>query len=475
MVALYPFNQRYTFPLHSTTSADESLALCVRGLDKGNHIYPSPQDRLKQALLRGRRSFYRKFWALHASSLNIKRGEAFGIIGANGSGKSTLLQIIAGILTSTSGVSKVSGWVAAFLELGSGFNPDFSGWEKVFLNATILSLSNEEMEQRYDEIAAIAAIGPIGPFIEQPVKTHSSGMRLRLAIAVAIHVDADIPNVDETLVVRDEAFQRTCFSRIEAFQRRGGTILFVSHAPAAIVELCNRAILLDRVEMPMDCVPKRVIATYHKQAYAKPAKAEKIRQSLRDEAVGIAAHPDKCQLKADPDLDVAKESEFFNPDMKPESTVYYEPRGAHNVDTHVFTSDGRQVNGLVARERYVFSFRVKFDRDIYRIQFGMLLKTLSGLELGGAESSINGEDVPFAAAGKEVQVAISFQCLLLYGTYFLDASVLELVDEEVIFLDRHVGTMMFKVRGLEDSIATEKVDFCISADMTTVSSERQYV
>jgi lipopolysaccharide transport system ATP-binding protein len=222
----------------------------VRNLSKSFPIYASPADRLKQFVfpriqrLFGLKvkSYYRTFNALSDVSFEIKRGETVGLIGRNGAGKSTLLQIICGTLFPTSGSVEIKGRIAALLELGSGFNPEFTGLENIYLNATILGLSNEEIEQRIDRIIAFA---DIGDFIEQPVKTYSSGMMVRLAFSVAIHVEPDILIVDEALSVGDAYFQAKCAKMMQNIIASGSTVLFVSHDIASVKSLCNRALLLD--------------------------------------------------------------------------------------------------------------------------------------------------------------------------------------------------------------------------------------
>ena len=217
------------------------IAISVADVSKRYQIYDAPSDRLKQMLTRARKQYFREFSALKNISFEVRKGETVGIIGRNGSGKSTLLQIICGTLNPTGGTLHTRGRIAALLELGAGFNPDFTGRENVYMNAAILGLSKLEIEQRFDDIAAFA---DIGEFIEQPVKSYSSGMSVRLAFAVAINVDAQILIIDEALSVGDELFQRKCFSRIEAIRAQGATILFVSHSGGTIIELCDRAILL---------------------------------------------------------------------------------------------------------------------------------------------------------------------------------------------------------------------------------------
>ncbi len=214
----------------------------VRDLGRVYHLYDNPRDRLKQAFLWGRRQLYREFWAVRGVSFDLAAGEAFGIIGRNGSGKSTVLQMVAGTIDPTEGSCEVRGTAAALLELGSGFNPEFSGRENVFLNGALLGLSRREIERQYDEIVDFAEIGD---FIDQPVKTYSSGMVVRLAFAVQICVQPELLIIDEALSVGDIFFQQKCFKKIHEALDRGTALLFVSHDAASIRSLCKRALLLD--------------------------------------------------------------------------------------------------------------------------------------------------------------------------------------------------------------------------------------
>lgn len=219
------------------------IAIKVKDLSKCYQVYQRPSDRLKQMLSFGRKKYYREFWALKQTSFEIRKGETVGIIGRNGSGKSTLLQLICGTVTPTTGFVETKGLVSALLELGAGFNPEFSGRENVVLNAAILGISSNTIKSRMNEILEFSELGE---FLDQPVKTYSSGMYSRLAFSIAIHVEPEILIVDETLAVGDARFVAKCMKRIKELQSKGVTILFVSHDVTSIRTLCERAIWLDR-------------------------------------------------------------------------------------------------------------------------------------------------------------------------------------------------------------------------------------
>lgn len=229
--------------------SSEDMVLSVKNVSKCFEMYEKPVYRLYQTLCAGKKKFYKEFWALRDINFEIRRGECVGIIGKNGAGKSTLLQIITGTLAATTGTVELKGRVAALLELGSGFNPEFTGRENVYLNGAILGLSKEEIDQRYDEILAFA---DIGEFIDQPVKTYSSGMMVRLAFAVQVMVDPDVLIVDEALAVGDAAFQRKCYARMDALQESGTTILFVTHDTETVKQRCTRVVLLSGGHVAFD-------------------------------------------------------------------------------------------------------------------------------------------------------------------------------------------------------------------------------
>ncbi|HMQ13173.1 MAG TPA: ABC transporter ATP-binding protein, partial [Candidatus Competibacter phosphatis] len=242
----------------SDRSIEEQFVIEVNEVGKCYQIYEKPQDRLKQMLWRGRRRYYHEFWALRSMSFTVRRGQTVGVIGRNGSGKSTLLKMLCGTLAPTTGTLAVRGRVAALLELGTGFNPEFTGRENVYLNAAILGLDDAEIECYLPEILAFA---DIGEFIDQPVKTYSSGMAVRLAFSVAAHVRADILVIDEALAVGDMFFVQKCMRFLRKFQEHG-TLFFVSHDTAAVVNLCDYALWLEQGQVRESGPAKEVCEHY---------------------------------------------------------------------------------------------------------------------------------------------------------------------------------------------------------------------
>ncbi|PSV19658.1 ABC transporter ATP-binding protein, partial [Photobacterium kishitanii] len=242
-----------------------NIAISVNNVSKRYEMYNAPHHRLLQMVSLGKKQYFKPFWALNNISFDIKKGETVGILGRNGSGKSTLLQIIAGTLTPTSGCVEVNGKLAALLELGSGFNPEFTGRENVYLNGAILGFTHGEMDAKFDEIVKFA---DIGEHIEQPVKTYSSGMYVRLAFAVQACIKPDILIVDEALSVGDEKFQRKCFDYIESLRKGGCSILIVTHSTATVEKFCQRAILIHKGDVQGIGEAKEIVDQYYALLYS---------------------------------------------------------------------------------------------------------------------------------------------------------------------------------------------------------------
>jgi lipopolysaccharide transport system ATP-binding protein len=457
--------------------SSDDFAIRVQGLSKCYQIYDTPKDRLKQMLVprlqqiigKQPKQYFREFKALHDVSFEIKKGETVGIIGRNGSGKSTLLQMICGTLFPTSGSVQTNGRVAALLELGSGFNPEFTGRENVYMNAAVLGLSKEEVDVRFEDIAAFA---DIGQFIEQAVKTYSSGMMVRLAFAVAINVNPEILIVDEALSVGDELFQRKCFSRIEAIRASGATILFVSHSGAQIVELCDRAVLIDSGEKLAVGLPKPIVGYYQKLLYAPADKCDEIRKEIlltTNWQQGELIDNDQCKSAS---LELLSPDDFFDPHLRPQSTIIYEERGAAISLPQLHNLAGELVNCLQSGKVYRYEYTVQFTTAVENVLFGMLIKTISGVELGGATSapSIKKALQP-VATGSKFRVEFRFQCNLNPGIYFINAGVYGIKNGEEMYLHRILDACIFRVLPRTDSLASGLVDFGCKHEIHACSIE----
>lgn len=442
------------------------LAIHARGLSKVYPVYAKPHHRLAEALDPRRDGrWHHDFHALRPLDLEIRRGETIGIVGRNGSGKSTLLQLICGTLAPTTGNVEVSGRVAALLELGAGFNPDFTGRENAYLNGAVLGVGRAQMEARFDDIAAFA---DIGEFMDQPVKSYSSGMYVRLAFAVAINVTPDILVVDEALSVGDEAFQRKCFARIERIREKGATILFVSHSAGTVVELCDRAMLLEHGELLAQGRPRGIVARYQKMLYAPDDAAERIRAEIRAEYAAasgqaVAAHEEVAASQGGapvvaPLSDAVRDEARWDAGLVPSSTVVYENRGARIVDPHVETLRGERVNVLVPGDEYVYRYDVEFDRTLARVRCGMMMRSITGVDIAGCASSLPENALPVVENGARLQARFRFRCMLAPGAYFANAGVLAESGEGEDYVDRRIDVAMFRVMPRNDRLATGLVD-----------------
>jgi lipopolysaccharide transport system ATP-binding protein len=437
------------------------VAIQLRNVSKAYEIYKQPSDRLKQMVIGDRKKLYKEFWAIKQVDLDIYKGEAVGIVGRNGSGKSTLLQVICGTLKPTQGSVRVNGRIAALLELGSGFNKEFTGRENVYMNATILGLSQEEVADRYDRIAAFA---DIGEFIDQPAKTYSSGMYMRLAFAVAINVDPDILVIDEALAVGDEAFKRKCFSRIEEIRKSGSTILFVSHSVNNVIELCDRAILMDRGKRLLTSDPKTVASKYQKLAFAPANSIDSVRSEIAqlektEEDCTLASANTKATLASAARKEDESDIEAFDPNLKPQSTVEYIPQGARITNARILNKSGQQVNILKSGVQYTYTYDINIFTSATNIRCGMLLKTTSGVELGGMSTHPTGQGLDFVTDGTTLKAAFKFTAILTPGTYFLNAGLKGWTEEGEVYLHRLLDAVMFRIEPYPNRTTTGYIDF----------------
>jgi lipopolysaccharide transport system ATP-binding protein len=368
--------------------------------------------------------------------------------------------LICGILTPTNGNIQANGRIAALLELGSGFNPEFTGQENVYMNGSVLGLTKEEIDFRFQDIVQFA---DIGSFIYQPTKTYSSGMLMRLAFSVAINVEPHILVVDEALSVGDELFQRKCFSRIEKIKKNGTTIMLVSHSGGTIIELCDKGILLDSGEKLTMGDPKDIIGKYQKLIYAPPDQREQIRDDIqKNDTSSTSCAIVKENIKRNKCIQYGIE-EYFDPNLKPQSTIVFEPRGAYLMSPEILTLDGKKVNYLRRGGFYKYSYKVRFEKSANSVRFAMLIKTLSGMEIGGAVSSTLEQSIAYVQAGMVIDVEFCFVCNLNPGLYFMNAGVTGVHDNEETYLHRMLDFYMFKVMPEPGSTATSIVDFgCVA-------------
>lgn len=430
----------------------------VVDLSKIYRLYHRPMDRVWRLLGLGRGRRVEEVYALKDVSLAVNRGETLGILGRNGSGKSTLLQIICGTLAPTSGQVEVEGRISALLELGAGFNPEFTGRENVYMNAALLGIRKQVMDELFHKVVAFSELADV---VDHQVKTYSSGMFVRLAFAVAVCVDPEILVVDEALAVGDEAFQRKCFARIQEIREKGGTILLVTHSTAAVMELCDRALLLDEGDLLADGEPKLVCAEYQKYIFAPPEQ----RRRLRDELWGLGPGrgpeeaPGQARVSlADPAGKTGQE-DSFDPGLAPKSTVSYEENGASIVDVWIEAAGRRRVNVLLRGREYQAVSRVRFGRSAQQVRAGVLLKTTTGFELGGLLSHARGSEVPQVAAGEVREFVFPFCCRLASGTYFFNTGVVEVVASEEVYMHRLVDAGMFRVLPEKGGCVAGIVDF----------------
>lgn len=364
-------------------------------VSKSYSIYAAPGDRLKELATLNRRRFHSDYWALRDVSFEVGRGETFCIVGENGSGKSTLLQICTGILQPSSGTATVNGRVAALLELGSGFNQEFSGRDNVYLNGAILGLSKKEMERRFPEIAAFAEIGD---FIEQPVKTYSSGMIVRLAFAVAIHLDPEVLVVDEALSVGDIYFRQRCMRKVHELRARGVTILFVSHATADVKTLGDRAMWLEHGRMMAIGQTDLVVTKYLAAMNAKDA------QYVAHDIQGL----DRTEH--------APPAEII--ERIPNIDHRFGDGRAEVIGIAVCDESGRDLAMLDSTATAVVRISVRAKANLDRPIVGFMLRNHLGVDFAGTNTARERHPMPPLPAGEVATVDFYIDLPTLYASNF---------------------------------------------------------
>lgn len=435
--------------------SSNNTAIQVNNLSKCYFIYERSQDRLKQYIYprlqkifsKQPSSYYREFWALKDVSFEVRKGETVGIIGRNGSGKSTLLQLICGTLTPTSGTVETKGRVAALLELGSGFNPEFTGRENVYMNGAVLGLSKEEVDTRFDEIITFA---DIGEFVDQPVKTYSSGMVVRLAFAVSACVEPDVLIVDEALAVGDAKFQAKCFRRFEELVARGTTILFVTHSTEQVVRHCDWSMLLDKGQIVMCGQSRDVVNTYMDMLFG----VERIKQNpdLNMQSKQIT---ESEQIITRSELDKFEKRAGYN-----QYEYRWGNREAEIIDYCISSAGNQNIASVETGQAMLINVWVRFHQRVENPIYGLIIKTPDGILVFASNSRdfANGPLVFPVEPG--VVYRVDFMLLNQYlgsGEYLLSFGVADGRGGEIIPLDRrydavclHVANRLSRACGLTD-------------------------
>jgi len=417
------------------------IAISVHNLSKTYRIFEHPGERLKQLLAFGRKRYHKEFAALKNVSFNVQKGEVLGIVGCNGSGKSTLLQLVCGILKPTSGSVEVHGRISALLELGAGFNPEFTGRENVYFQGALIGLSEQEIDDRFDDIASFA---DIGEFINQPVRTYSSGMFVRLAFATAVHVDADILVVDEALAVGDAGFRSRCFQRIGKLRNAGCTVLFVSHSMEQVSRLCGKVLLLDQGEMLLAGPPGTVTKQFQRLMSAVPATRQAIREQIK--RTYMASLQADTGFATPTSADDIYDTDIDAPPQPTEYAVPYTPNGAFIENVRIVNAKGLPVNELHTGMTYRCLYRVHFTREVSNVRYALLIKTPEGVSLSGTMSAPSLENtIPTILQNSVAEVEFEFECLLNPATYFLSVAVFSSEAKIEYTLHGIQAALMFRV------------------------------
>ena len=407
------------------------IAIQVKNLSKCFPIYDHPRDRLKQFVLprlqklvgKSPRKYYREFWALKDVSFEVKKGETVGIVGRNGSGKSTLLQLICGTLAPTHGSVRTNGRIAALLELGSGFNPEFTGRENVYMNATVLGLSKEEIDARFDDIATFA---DIGKFIELPVKTYSSGMMVRLAFAVVINVAPDILIIDEALAVGDAAFQRKCMRKINELRDSGVTLLFVSHDIETVRKICSEALYLSRGKISGIGAAKDVCIDYERDLFGATNGAETLSGAV--------------------DQDVRSSDQgTLDPELLNTNEKTYGDGRAQILDVAITNKYRQKVNVLEPGAKLIVSYRSIFLASVAYPVFGIMITNREGVCVFGTNTDGHPLSLRHYMSNDEVRIEFHLLNNLGPGVYYLTCGIHSADhDNGLIYLQRRMDVMIFK-------------------------------
>ena len=427
---------------------DKNLAISVQGVSKIYNLYDKPIDRLKEAVSLTHKSYHRDFFALSDISFDVKKGETVGIIGTNGSGKSTILKIITGVLSPTTGTAEVSGNISALLELGAGFNSEYTGLENIYMNGTMMGFSREEMQRRMDDILRFA---DIGDFVNQPVKTYSSGMFVRLAFALAINVDPELLIVDEALSVGDVFFQAKCYRRMEEMMKNGTTILMVSHDMGSIIKYCDKVVLLNRGHFVAQGEAGKRVDLYKKILANQTDELAEALIEQKKEALGLPVgevHTDKSM----------KERMNLNPEVQ----EYGDGRASFE-DFGTLDARGNVTNLLLKGEMFTIRERIRFHAPIEMPIFTYTLRDKKGTDITGTNTMFEGADIKPVKDGDVYAVSFRQKMNLQGGEYLLSMSCTGYENGEHVVYHRLYNVLSLTVISNKNTVGYYDMDSEVEA------------
>ena len=410
-------------------------AIEVKDVTKVYRLYEKPIDRLKESLHPKHKSYHKDFYALNGLSFHVEKGQTVGIIGTNGSGKSTILKIITGVLTPTTGEVNVDGKISALLELGAGFNMDYTGIENIYMNGTMMGFTKKEMDEKLQDILDFA---DIGDFVYQPVKTYSSGMFVRLAFALAINVEPEILIVDEALSVGDVFFQAKCYRRMEEIRQNGTTILMVTHDMGSIIKYCDKVVLLNKGEFIAEGEPGRMVDLYKK---ILANQMDSLREELENDFSGgmeiegsekkVISSREAAAAHTGADAGLMKEKITINTDR----TEYGDGR-AEIFDLGLFDARGNLTNLLIKGETFTIKERIRFNAPLQNPIFTYTIRDKKGTDLSGTNTMYEGADVKPVGPGDVYDVSFTQKMTLQGGEYLLSMSCTGFEGEEHVVYHR---------------------------------------
>lgn len=395
-------------------------SISVKDVSKVYQLYERPIDRLKEAMSISKKNYHKDFFALDKISFNVEKGQSVGIIGTNGSGKSTILKIITGVLSPTSGEVEVNGKISALLELGAGFNGEYTGIENIYMNGTMMGYTREEMDKKIPEILEFA---DIGDFVHQPVKTYSSGMFVRLAFALAINVEPEILIVDEALAVGDVFFQSKCFRKIEEIRQRGTTVLMVTHDMGSVIKYCEKVILLNRGHFIAEGPAGEMVDLY------KKILANQFDESMLDaDAFEVAEETEEAESTKTDALEttVWKERLGLNAQV-----LEYGHKNAEIIDFGIFDHKGEISNIVTKGEKFTIKMKVKFKDKQKNPIFAYTFKDKKGTEITGTNTMLESCDLIEAEAGEVYEIAFTQKAIMQGGEYLLSLGCTVFKGEEL--------------------------------------------